>query len=191
MAVVELESLGLDAETIEDRLIAALCDRLLATIGIDDGGDEYARPSPLRQRLDKAIAVRVDDAIRKLAETHVLPRAYVSIETLTLQETNRWGEKAGKALTLTEYLVARAEAYMQEKVDSNGKGKDESSSYSWKGTQTRLSHAIHHYLHVEVERAMKQVLGDANTQITKAIESTCRQKLKEIGETLKVKVETK
>ncbi len=77
---------------------------------------------------------------------------------------------------------------MTEKVDSSGKTKEESGSYSFSGTQTRVAHMIHRHLHFNIETAMKEALATANGSIVKGLEETVKLKLAEIAKALKVTV---
>ena len=187
-----IESLGLTEEQLQDRVVETMADRLLTQLACDEDGDETYAPSSMQKKLKELCEIRIAEAISKTAEQHVLPRVDEIISTFAIRETNRWGEKidSKKAMTFTEFLVAKAEAYMQEKVDYNGKSKSEVDSYSWSGKQTRLTHAIHGHLHNEIETAMKQVIGDGTTQIAKALHETCRVKINEIAAKLRVEVTT-
>ncbi len=91
-------------------------------------------------------------------------------------------------MTFIEYLIARAKSYMLEKVDYNGKSKDENSGFSWNGTQTRITHLIHKHLHYSIETAMKEALNVAVGSFANGIHETARLKLNEIAGQLRVDV---
>lgn len=189
---LSIEALGLTKDEIVDRLIERLAETLLNSYTTDDDGDSvHTGPSRFAEALEQKVMERVNVAIEEIAGKHVLPNVGAYIEGLVLQETNRWGEKTGKPVTFIEYLVQRAEAYLTEQVDYNGKAKRESDSYSWRGTQTRISAMIHEHLHFHIERAMKEALANANSAIVKGLNETVQMKLGEIAAALKVKVETR
>jgi hypothetical protein len=188
---ITLEQLGLTPEALQDRVIDGLCDKLLNETICDEDGDPIVQGSALERRLAEKIRKEIDEAVNRLAEAHVLPRVTAMLENLQLQETNKWGEKTGKALTFIEYLTQRAEAYMNEEVDYNGKGKSQSDSWSWKGTQTRVAHLMEKHLHYSIETAMKNALQVANSAIVDGIEKTVKLKLGEIVSTLQVSAKTK
>lgn len=189
---ITLESLGLSKEAIEEKLIAHLAQEVLTEIqyDYDDDGSEYRAKSTLAKKLDAIIKQHIDATINALAEKHVLPNVTRYIENLTLQTTNQWGEKRGQPVTFIEYLTQRAEDYMQEKVSYDGKSRNEANSYSWNGTQTRITHMVHQHLHHSIETAMKQALQIATSGIATGLQETVKTKLAEVSQKLKVEVKS-
>lgn len=186
-----LEQLGLDAEKLQDLIVERAVERLLVGRFYDEDGEPIPAESQLRQQLDVAIRKRVEETINALAEKHVLPNVSDYIEGLTLQTTNEWGQKRGEPVTFVEYLVQRAQAYMQEKVNFEGKGQAECNGYSFTGTQTRITHLMHKHLHFSIETAMKNALQVANSAIAQGIAETVKVKLAEVVAGLKTTVATK
>lgn len=186
-----LEALGLTKEQLQELVIARAADRLLRWEVREDGVEVPPAESRLAARLQKLVEKRIDAKIAELAEAHVLPNVASYIEKLSLQATNAWGEKRGTSVTFIEYLVQRAEAYLSEQVDYEGKGKGERDSYSWKGAQTRLAHMVHKHLHYSIETAMKNAIEVANSKIAQGIAETAKMKLDEISASLRVEVKTK
>lgn len=181
---LNLESLGFTKEELQQRVVDQLCRELMSNLGYEEG-EPYPIDSEFGKKLKAVVKTHIDDTIQNIAEVHIFPKISEYIENLTLQETNKWGERKGQSLTFVEYMVQRAEAYMTEKVNYEGKSKDASYG-SWTGTQTRLSHLIHKYLHYNIENAMQTALKDANSHIVKGLEETIKIKLKEISNSLKV-----
>lgn len=188
---LDLESLGITKDELQDRIVERAVARLFEVTGYDEDGDEFIQSSPLAGRLEKAVKSAIDAKISGIAEKHVLPLAETYIENLTLQETNRWGEKTGKAVTFIEYLIQRAEKYLTEEVNYEGKTKDQVSGYGWTKSQTRLVHLVHQHLHYSIDTAMKQAIQNANSVIVGGIQDTVKIKLGEIAAALKVEVKTK
>ena len=186
---LSLESLGFTKEDLQQRVIDRLCEQVMESTALDDG-EEMSVPSAFSRRLETLVQQRIDATIAALAEAHVLPNVATYIETLTLQTTNKWGEKQGTPVTFIEYLVRQAETYMLEKVNYEGKPKG-TDSYSWTGTQTRIAHLIDKHLHYSIEQAMQLALKTANSAIVAGIEETVKIKLGEFAAALKVSVETK
>ena len=186
-----MEEIGLTKEDVQERVIERMCDKLMGELCPADDEEPQGRSIFLRTKLDAEIKDRIDEAVVALADKHVLPGVTAMIEDLTLQETNSWGEKTGKKTTFVEYLVQRAEAYMTEKVNYEGKSQNETRGYSWTGTQTRITHMVHEHLHYSIETAMKQALKDANSSICKGIEEAVKIKLAEALQGLKTTVQTK
>lgn len=189
--MLTLEQLGFTKEELQQRVIDQLCKQALVGVSYDEDGNEAECDSQFSRRLNDAIKKRIDETINAIAEKSVLPNVASYIENLSLQETNKWGEKHGAPVTFIEYLVGRAEAYLQEPVNYEGKAKREGDSYSWKGTQTRLVHLVHEHLHHSISTAMKEAMAVANSQIASGIQETVKLKLAEISTALSVKTETK
>lgn len=188
---ITLDSLGISKDSVEEKLIAHLAQEVLTEIQYDhDDDSEYRAKSALAKKLDTIIKQHIDTTINALAQKHVLPNVSSYIENLTLQTTNQWGEKRGQPVTFIEYLTQRAEAYMQEKVNYEGKSKDEAGAYSWSGTQTRITHMVHTHLHYSIETAMKQALLIATSGIAAGLQETVKTKLTEVSQKLRMEVKT-
>jgi hypothetical protein len=190
-AAITLESLGFTQDELRERVVESVVDRLMQRVYFDEDGEPAYGQSGLKQELEKAVKARIDAAVNALADKHILPNVTAYLENMCLQQTNQWGEAKGEKLTFVEYLVKRAEYYMQEQVDSSGKSKAENDSYGWNGKQTRITHLIHQHLHYSIETAMKDALNVALGSVAKGIHETCRLKLNEIAATLRVGVATK
>lgn len=178
---IDLAELGFTQEQLQNRVIESIVDRLT----ISDGGDD----SELFRRLQNVIEKKINDAVEAVADKHVLPNVTQYLETLCLQETNRYGEKKGEPKTFIEYLVARAEFYMTEKVNFQGKAKAE-DSYQWKESQTRIAYLIHEHLQYAISTAMKDALKNANDSIIGGIHKAVKIKLEEVAKEFKVEVTT-
>lgn len=190
---LDLQALGFTQEELQQRVVDQLCERLTKTVSVDDEGGEHWRDSDVARKLNEAVIKRVDAAIEQIAAKHVLPNVSTFLEGFCLQATNSWGEKTGQPITFIEYLVKRAEHYITEKVNYDGKAKDEDrySSSSWHGTQTRIAFMINSHLQYSIETAMKKALAEANGHIVKGLEETVKIKLKEVSDALTVAVKTK
>lgn len=181
-----LESIGFTQEEIQNKVIDSIVDQLLSSTFAGEDGEEFDNTSRFKTKLDEAIKLRIDSAISALAEKHVLPNVTQYIENLTLQKTNEWGEAKGDKLTFIEYLVQRAEAYLNEKVNHEGKGKAEANGYSWDGRQTRITYLVNSHLHYSIESAMKTAMQNANSLIAGGIQETVKLKLKQLTDSLVV-----
>ena len=188
--MITLESLGLTREEILERVVEKLAEQMLTQTVTDEDGDEATLPSAFAKVLERKVAARVNAAIDEIAGKHVLPNVAQYVETLCLQETNKWGEKKGAPVTFVEYLVQRAEAYMREEVNYEGKPKG-ADSYSWRASGTRVAHLIHEHLQYSIQTAMQQALKDANSAIVGGLNDAIKIKLAEVAAALKVKVETR
>lgn len=187
---ITLESLGLTKKAVEEKAIEVAVEKLLYGKTYDDCGNEDDVDTKLHDKLKVLIKERIDETINVFAEKHVLPKVSEYIENIVLQTTNKWGEKKGEPLSFIEYLIERAEEYMKEQVDNQGKSKSESGGYSWSGKETRITHLIHQHLKYNIEKAAKESLKSANDVISEGICKTVEIKLKEVVDSLKVNVST-
>ncbi len=188
---IDLQALGFTQEELQERVVERIVESVMTDRVYDpDSDSEYEQHSAFRADLKKRVKTRIDEKIDELAQKFVLPNVSEYIETLTLQQTNQYGEKKGEPITFIEYLVQRAQDYMQEKVNHSGKSKAE-DSYSWSGTQTRITYLINSHLQYSIETAMKDSLKLATGEIARGLHETTRLKLNEIAASMKVAVTTK
>jgi len=187
-----LKDLGFTKEQLQERLIEKMASDLFSGMGADEDGGEYTVKSSFRRKMDKRLVEIIDEKIDALAQKYLLPNVSDYLEDLCLEETNKWGESTGKKLTFVEYLVERANAYMREEVDYEGKTKSQCGSFSssWQATGTRVAHMIHKYLHYSIEQAMTGALADANNSIVGGLEDAVKIQLEEVRKKLKVSVKT-
>jgi hypothetical protein len=186
-----LEELGFTKEELQERVVEQAVCQLMRGVSYDEDGNPCDVTSGFKRKLDESLRKQIDTAINQLAEKHVLPNITSYLESLTLQETNKWGEKTKKSLTFIEYLVQRAEAYMVEEVDHNGKSKAESNDSWWRGSQTRVAFLINQHLQYNIKSAMEDALKSANSQIAIGIAETVKLQLKDLLEKIKPAVVTR
>lgn len=183
---MDLSVLGISREELIDRIVNNATDQLLHG---KDSEAEYIGDTihkALTKRTNELIATAVND----IGDKYVMPNLIAKIDTITMEETNSWGEKKGAPMTFREYLIKRAEVYMTEQVDYEGKPKG-NNGYSWKGEQTRVARMVHEHLHYHIENAMKEALKQANSVIVAGLQKTVEMKLKEISEGLSVQLQTR
>lgn len=176
-----IKALGLDPTALQEMIVSRAVEQLLQEEGFDEDGELTERPSDLSSRISRHVKDRIDAKVNELAENHLLPKIDAHIDSLVLQQTNQWGEAKGAPMTVTEYLVARAEAYIVEPVDLNGKSRSE-DVYNWRSHSTRIAHAINKHLQFEIDRAMQQALKEANTTMAKGLHEACRAAINEAAQ---------
>jgi hypothetical protein len=192
MTAITIESLGITSNELIDRVVQRVADSVLEYPVYDEDGEPAgARDTAFMKALEKKVAEKIDAAVSAIAGRNVLPNIEQYVENLCLQQTNQWGERTGQKLTFTEYLVQRAEAYLVEPVDYEGRAKGERDAYSWKASGTRVSHIVHKHLQYSIQTAMEGALKTANSKIVEGIERAVKIKLKEVSEALKVDVKLK
>lgn len=182
-----LAQLGLTREEVIERVIARIANDFTHTL--DSDGESFEH-NEVGRRLRDYVQKRIDCKVIELGDRYVLPRVSELVENASLQKTNEWGEKKGAPLTFVEYLVQRAEAYVTEQVDGDGKSRSESNGYGWSGRTTRIAHMVHKHLHHSIETAMKEALAKANSVVAGGIESAVKLGLKTVLADLKVSVKT-
>ena len=185
--LIDLDVLGMTQEELADRVVQRICDTVLEAVSTDEDEQEYTHASVWREALDELVTDRIDAKVEEMAAREVLPAVGEIIENLVLQSTTAWGERRGEPVTFIEYLIQRAEAYLKEEVTGDGKKPD---SYS-QSKQKRISWMIDQHLHYSIEKAMKQALAEANSNIVAGLEETVKMKLAEIAAALHVTVQTK
>lgn len=191
---MNLDQLGFTKEELQQRVVDQCVEQVMAGVAYDECGDPYDGPSSIMRKMREEVQKQIADAVAKMGSESILPLLTERIESLVLQETTTWGEKKGEPVSFTDYLIQRAEAYMQEEVDWHGKSKNECSSYDrsyWRAAGRRLAVAIHNHLTIQVESAMKKILLDGNKGLVEALHETCKIKLNEIADSLKVTVAAK
>lgn len=188
---LDIEALGFTKQELQDRVVEAVSRKVLESVGYDEDGDEVGTESKFAKTVEKRVRAHIDASINALAEKHILPNVATYIENLTLQETNQWGEKRGKQVTFIEYLTQRADAYMREEVNYEGKAKTEANGYSWSKTGTRVAFMVDKHLHYSIESAMRDALAKANSSIVEGLKKAVEVGLDNVRAKLTVDVKTK
>lgn len=192
MPDISFESLGFSRSEVLDRIVDKIAKSVLSDVSMDEEGDGFHRRSTFAALLETRVQQKIDASVEAIAAKHVLPNISEYVETLTLQQTNKWGEKVGDSVTFIEYLTQRAQHYLTEKVNYEGKTKEESrDSYSWREAQTRISYLINAHLQYSIETAMKDALKIANSAISTGITDAVKIKLTEITNGIKASVAVK
>jgi hypothetical protein len=188
---MELKDLGLTKEEIFDAVVNKVASELLRqpVKSVDEDGEEYDdfESTPYHKELRKHIKTAIDSSIQTVVDTHVLPRAEEKIESIVIQKTNSYGEPKGEPLSFVEYLTKRAEEFMLEGVDYQGKPKG-TDSYGWRKNGTRIAYMIDQHLQYHIENWAKTALAEANKAIVGGLNDAVRTKLQEIVSKLKIDV---
>lgn len=186
-----IDELGMTKEEMIERIVAGAVDRVLLAYGVDEDGDETERQTQLAKRLEKRAKQAIDKAVEGIAQRHVFPGIAQMVENLSLQLTNQWGEKRGATVTFLEYLTSRADSYLREEVNCDGKTREEAQGYTWKSSGTRVAFLVHRHLQYSIQTAMQEALVNANSSIVGGIEAAVKIKLREVADSMSVKVTTK
>lgn len=165
MTKEQLQSLGISEDDILNRVVDRICESIIPSF--DEAESEFGN------RVEGAVKERIDKVMSDAFEKHVHPKITEMVENVTLQATNRWGEARGEKLTFIEYLTERADAYIREEVNHNGKTQSE-DSYSWRKHGTRIAYLVNSHLQYSIQRAMEQALGDVNSSVRKGLEEAVK-----------------
>lgn len=150
---------------------------------VDDEGEEYVEGvGKIMPDLERRVLALVNEAVTKHCDDTMRPIVASKIDTLTIQDTNRYGEAKGKkALTFTEYLVARANEYLSQEVDYNGAAKGgNGTDYNWRAHSTRLVWMISKHIGLSIESPIKAAVAEINKAVAPAIADTVKIKIAEV-----------
>jgi hypothetical protein len=173
----DFEALGISKDDLRERII----ERAVAALvqGDDDIMDGIS--TVVLEQTQLAISAQVEQIGKEVVE----PRVAEIIEAMTFQKTNNWGEPKQPPQTWRELLVERAEGWLAEPVNYEGKTKAQ-DSYNWRQSTTRIAYLVEKHLQFEIERVMKEALKDANSKIAGGILGAVRASLNEVLSKLKV-----
>lgn len=193
---IDLASIGLTKEELQDRVVSAIANSLLTTVRFNmdpdinpDEDSGYVENSLLKRKLDAEVMKKIDEAITELGNKHVLPLVTSVIEGHVLQQTNQWGEKKGEPMTFIEYLIDRAGQYIREPVNYNGKSRAE-DNYNWSQKSTRVTWMIDKHLSLAIDKAMTSALKTANESIIGGLKEAVNVALRSVVVTTKTEVKT-
>lgn len=188
MDLKSLEALGITAEDLTQRIVDQAVESLLESSGYDPENDrETTYESRFKREIEKRLQEAVDAKISSLAAEHLVPKVGELIEKTNMRKTNQYGEPKGESMTFIEYIASRADAYMSEDVDYNGKSKAESGdSYSWRSCGPRLTVLMRNYIRDTLEKHAKQAITDVNQVIAKNIEKAARDAITSAASAIKV-----
>jgi len=179
--------LGVTQEELRKLVVERAADKLLEELddvgGLGDGIDK---------RVKDAITAHIDPIIQKIGFDTVAPRVEALIEGLTFQKTSAYGEPKAPAQTWRELLIERAEGWLAEPVDNDGKSKSESRGYSseFRQRSTRIAYLVDKHLQFHIDAAMKAALLDANKKLAQGILDAVRLGLNTAAAGIKIEVKS-
>ncbi len=189
MDLKQLEALGITAEDLTQRIVDQAVENLLNASGYDPENDTEVRyESRFKKEIEKRLLSAVDQKISALAAEHIVPRVGEMIEQASMRKTNGYGEPKGEPMSFKEFIASRAESYMSEDVDSNGKSKAEGDSYNWRSCGPRLTVLMRIYIRDTLEAHAKTAVNDVNKVIAKNIEKSAIDAIHAAANALKVSV---
>lgn len=183
--VAMAEALGVSREELANRVVDQITEMVMSgTRGGHETEDE-GFASLIYEKAQGAI----DRAVDKIAATTVIPKADEIINGFVLQRTTSWGETKGKPVSLTEYLVERAEAWIVEPVDLDGKSQKQGSRYgSWSAKTTRFEYLIENKIQYSIEIAMEKILKTSDRQLKQGLHSMIVERMNALASEITVTV---
>lgn len=190
-----LAAVGITRDELLTRVVERITNEVMLKEmqGEEEGARySYSADSDIAEVLNVHVKAAIDERVSALAQQFVIPQVGVLIENFKVQKTNEWGEARGGAQTFVEYLTARADAYMREPVDSDGRSEQEAKSRgnSWYGNKNkpRLSYMIDKHLQFHIEQAMTAMLRDLNSTVAKGLNEMVQGTITELLGKIKVGV---
>lgn len=184
MDMNDLKALGITEAEITERVVERIVEQLMVRHLQGDDDRDYERAPAFQEKMQKHVADRIDSAVQAMADKVLVPNVETFIANFKMKETSSWGEAKGKEWTFTEWLVERADRWMNEPVNGQGKTKDQ-DSYSWRASTTRLGHAVYEHLDYRIKSAMTEALSDMNKKIGHAVAKTVEIQLADVLSALK------
>jgi len=188
MDIATLEALGINKEDLVERIIDQAVNSLLSSTGFNPDTEEETRyESRFKKEIEARVQKSVDAKIAALAEVHVLPRVGEMIENANMVKTNQYGEAKTPPMTFKEYIAHRAEVYMSEDTDMNGKSKEE-GDYNWRSYGPRLTVLMRKYIKDTLEAHAKAAVTDVNKVIADNITKAAKDAIAAVAANIKVAV---
>ena len=194
MDIKTLEALGVSAEDLAERIVDQAVHSLLYSTGFNqETEEEVTYENKFKRAIEAKIQQTVDTKISAIAEEHILPRVGEMIEKADMRKTNRYGEPQTPSLTFKEYIAHRAESYMTEDVDYQGKSKADledkkESTYNWRSCGPRLTVLMRNYIRDSLEASAKAAVSDVNKAIANNIEKAAKEAIAVTAANIKVSV---
>ena len=190
MDIKTLEALGISPEELGNRIVDQCVEALLNSTGFNPDTEEETRyESRFKREIEARIQKAVDEKIAALAAVHLIPRVGEMIEKADMRKTNAYGEPKSPPMSFKEYIAHRAEEYMSENVNYQGKSKaEDGDGYNWRSEGPRLTVLMRGYIRDTLEKHAKAAVTDVNKAIAKNIETAARDAITAAAASLKVTV---
>ena len=178
---INLAALGLSNEALTELIVDNAVERILS-------GDDEEIGESLTLQAKNRITKEIERKVDALGNELIAPQVSALIDAWTLVKTNEWGERKSEPVSFSEYLVRRAENYLREKVNYDGKTKEESGGYNWSAAQERLAYMIDKHLQYHIKQAMEKALATVTTALGASIAETVKIQLAEVTKKLSITV---
>lgn len=187
------EQLGITPDDIADRVATKIATTMLASF-TDDFDDDTGEPiktetpTKFRSLVQARVNAKVSAAVDAITERVLGNALETKITALRFPQTNSYGEPKAEPLTLLEFIAKRADTYLSEQVDHEGRS---GGAMYGSARNPRVVWMLEKYLASRIKDSMDTALRAANAQIVGGIEATVKANLKDIADRLSAKVEIK
>ena len=175
---IDLQDLGINAEKIQDAVVAEITERILTG---ERGWDE----SKFRREMDEQIKKHVQSGLEKVIAAVLQGEITAQIEALKFETTNGYGEKKGEPLTLREWVSKRITEYMNEDVNEKGLSREQ-DGYSWKAAGRRAMVLFKVTMREEIQQSINAMWRDGNKPLLDAVQEAVTNQLTFLRDNLKL-----
>jgi len=183
---IDLDFLGITKEELIEKIVSKAAIEFSGTKYYDEEDDEYYYyNNKIAKELNKVIEERIKKSVTKFCDKFIKPSIEKKIDETILEKTNQWGEKKGEKIGFKEYIIARAEKYLDERVDDQG--RDSRDSYNTRGTSRRIVYMVEDKLTTQIEEALKDGVKLINQSFKDGISATVKDKMEELTKDIQIK----
>lgn len=206
---IDLATLGITKDEIIQRIVDRAAEAVLhlnpAPIieggDVDEGdtGDANYTGATLMviSQLETLAVAAANKRVDEIAARDVVPLVLKRIDTLVVQRTNELGETKGQPQTFTEYLVARADAWLQERVqrdsgeDRQAYNKRTGGYWNERETIPRIEFLIGRHMSRQIEMAMRDAINKLDKSLVNALQTELKRTFDAFGKTVELSLQRK
>jgi len=185
---ITLDSLGISRDELISRLVNELTRKFTGSIITYDEVNEEKlnKDSLIAEAFKKSVKETLDSAVEGYFNIWIHPSITKYLEDFTVTETNKWGEAKSEPVKFKEYIIKRAESFLTEPVNREGKTRKEYSGYDFKPTGSRLEHFIIDKYTRSLHGALEVALSALNKEIAGGLEGCVKNKIAEVTQRFKL-----
>jgi hypothetical protein len=166
------EDIGLSQDEVQSRVVEAIADQIVTTASCDDEGNVHKRRASFVTRMENTVESVIRQRAEKLIDSQ-LEAVIDKILSSGFQPVDSYGEPKGEKTTLRDMIKKKAEAFLSERVDKNGKTADRYAD----PVGTRLDVAMQKHVdgvctatvQNELKTAVEAAKGKIGTMVAKVI----------------------
>lgn len=179
---INLEQLGITQEQLIEKVVDRISEELLW-----DAEDGYAN-SKFARRVKKHIDEKVNASVSAVADKYMVPAFLEHLEGMRFETTNGYGEPKTEPKTLREFIAHRAENYLDEVVDREGKTRRQGNSFAEYGTRAKW--LVDRFFTGSVTVKLKEYVDAANDHLSKGLTGALTDGINELLTKLNVTIKS-